>query len=70
MKLEVGTHCPFHIEEGVMIDFVEDQWLILIKDAVWQDEEIKAGWHFCHWIPSCFLPSTSMTCWKPRICRL
>ena len=42
MKLEVGTHCPFHIEEGVMIDFVEDQWLILIKDAVWQDEEIKA----------------------------
>ena len=42
MKLEVGTRCPFHIEEGVMIDFVEDQWLILIKDAVWQDEEIKA----------------------------
>ena len=39
MKLEVGTHCPFHIEEGVMIDFVEDQWLILIKDAVWQDED-------------------------------
>ena len=33
MKLEVGTRCPFHIEEGVMIDFVEDQWLILIKDA-------------------------------------
>ena len=42
MKLEIGTRCPFHIDEGVMIDYVEDQWLILIKDALWQPEEIKA----------------------------
>lgn len=42
MKLEIGTRCPFHIDEGVMIDYVEDQWLILIKDTLWQPEEIKA----------------------------
>ena len=41
MKLEIGTRCPFQIDEGVMIDYVEDQGLILIKDTLWQPEEIK-----------------------------
>lgn len=41
MKLKAGSQCPFHIEEGAMIDFAEDQWIILIKDAIWQPEEIR-----------------------------
>ena len=42
MILKVQEKCPFSVEEGVVMDFVDGQWVILIKDEVWQDEERKA----------------------------
>ena len=45
MKLEVGKPCVYSIDDGVMIDYVEGTWLILIRDEIWQREEIQAFLH-------------------------
>ena len=42
MILKLQEKCPFSIEEGVVMDFVDNEWVILIKDEVWQKEERNA----------------------------
>lgn len=42
MELEVGKKIDMEMDEGVMIDFVDDEWLLLIKDGLWTDYEKKA----------------------------
>lgn len=42
MELNLNQKCEAQIEEGIAIDFVEGQWIVLVKDAMWTDYELKA----------------------------
>lgn len=39
MELKVGMTLDTLFEEGVVIDYVDGQWIILVKDEKWVEEE-------------------------------
>ncbi len=42
MDLELGQKIEIEMDEGMMIDFVDDEWVLIVKDATWTDYEKKA----------------------------
>ena len=46
MNIEIGEVFPSAIEEeGTVMDFVDDEFVFVIKDEVWTDEECQAMKH-------------------------
>ena len=46
MNIEIGEVFPSAIEEeGTVMDFVDDEFVFVIKDEVWMDEECQAMKH-------------------------
>lgn len=42
MNIETGMLFPFSIEEeGTVMDYVEDEFIFVIKDSIWTEEERK-----------------------------
>lgn len=37
--------CPFEIENGIVIDYIQDRFVMLIKDDVWTEYEVHAFHH-------------------------
>lgn len=37
--------CPFTLENGIVIDYMKDRFVMMIKDDVWTDYEIHAFQH-------------------------
>lgn len=43
MNIETGMLFPFPIEEeGTVMDYVENEFIFVIKDAIWTEEERKS----------------------------
>lgn len=42
MELELGQKIDIEMSEGMIIDFIEDEWFLIIKDTIWTDYEKRA----------------------------
>ena len=42
MKLELGQKFEFELDEGTAIDFIDDEWVLVVKDEFWTEYECKA----------------------------
>ena len=40
-----GDHCGVELEDGIIMDYVKDSFIIAVKDDVWQAYEISALQH-------------------------
>lgn len=42
MLWENKTICPIELEQGIVIDYVKDAFIVVMKDDVWQEYEMQA----------------------------
>lgn len=37
--------CPYDLEDGIMVDYIEERFVLIVKDEVWTDYEVHAFHH-------------------------
>lgn len=45
MLFKKEDHCPYELDNGIVIDYVQGSFVMLVKDDVWTDYEIDAFHH-------------------------